>query len=191
MPLSTFADNDQETSSAPNSSADQIGNYYEVDDDTGAIPSENTLSSKKTQQIYEPIGSDDGQVKVNKTISPTNSENLFNVNLEVITKERIDNTAISPDAAVVLVIDTSNSMMRGNRLQSAKDAAKSFIRKFADKDATRKVAIVKFSGDYFVDGAKLVSGWTEVSTGNELDSQINSLKANGGTNMEAGLQRKL
>ena len=45
-------------------SSSQIGNYYQVNDTNGTLPSNPTLSSGQTQQSYE-----DGKVKVNKTIS--------------------------------------------------------------------------------------------------------------------------
>ena len=58
VPASAFATEEQ--------TATQIGNYYEVDDGTGALYDKPELESGKTEQSYE-----DGKVKVNKTISPT------------------------------------------------------------------------------------------------------------------------
>lgn len=191
MPLSTFADGDQET---PPSSAQQIGSYYQVDDNTGKILNE---LSGDTQQSYA-----GGQVKVNKTITGTNTENVFDINLEVITKNEIKKTDVSPDAAVVLVIDTSGSMsysMDGNdngsneRINAAKKAAQEFINSFADakvtdKKATRKVAIVSFAKN-----ANIKQGWTDASDLARDEEQqcdvIQNLKAGGGTNMEAGLKK--
>ena len=83
----------------------QIGKYYQVDDNTGELP-ERAEFKGNTQQSYA-----DGQVKVNKTITGTDTENVFDINLEVITQDKIEQTAVSPDAAVVLVIDTSGRMV--------------------------------------------------------------------------------
>ena len=80
MPSMAFA----EGGGNPDSSAGQIGDYYAVNDETGALTAAPTLKSGKTQQSYA-----DGQVLVNKTISATNTENVFDVNLEVITKNKI------------------------------------------------------------------------------------------------------
>ena len=157
MPSAAFADQIS-TNSAPMTSGVQIGNYYEVDDNTGELPKKPELKGA-TQQSYE-----DGQVLVNKTITGTNTENVFDVNLEVITKDKIKQTEVSEDAAVVLVIDVSASMDEDGRIGKAKEAAQAFINSFADAESTaqRKIAIVKFSGlkDYKeypnIDGATTV-----------------------------------
>ena len=158
MPSAAFADQ-VSTNSAPMTSGVQIGNYYEVDDNTGELPDAPKLEAPNTQQSYE-----DGQVLVNKTITGTNTENVFDVNLEVITKDKIKQTEVSEDAAVVLVIDVSASMDEDGRIGKAKEAAQAFINSFADAESTaqRKIAIVKFSGlkDYKeypnIDGATTV-----------------------------------
>ena len=174
-----------------NSSSSQIGNYYQVNDTNGTLPSNPTLSSGQTQQSYE-----DGKVKVNKTISGTEEENVFDVNLEVVTTEEFDQIELTEDAAVVLVIDTSSSMDNGDRIGSAKRAAQAFINSFASSDANvnRKIAIVRFSGykGFNVDGATTVLNWEDASDNTTQSSwwqidEIRSLRANGGTNIEAGL----
>ena len=174
-----------------NSSSSQIGNYYQVNDTNGTLPSNPTLSSGQTQQSYE-----DGKVKVNKTISGTEEENVFDVNLEVVTTEEFDQIELTEDAAVVLVIDTSSSMNNGDRIGSAKRAAQAFINSFASSDANvnRKIAIVRFSGykGFNVDGATTVLNWEDASDNTTQASwwqidEISSLRANGGTNIEAGL----
>ena len=55
VPASAFATEEQTPT--------QIGKYYEVDDDTGALAKTPELESGKTEQSYE-----DGKVKVDKTI---------------------------------------------------------------------------------------------------------------------------
>ena len=182
VPASAFAVEEQK--------ATQIGNYYEVDDGTGALDLDDDpkLESGGTEQSYE-----DGKVKVDKTISATEEENVFDVNLTVKTTEKIEKTAITADAAAVLVIDCSGSM-EGERISSAKRAAQTFINNFVANNAERKVAIVKFSGSQFSDinGATTIKKWTDASgVKTEKDdsfcSAINGLQAEGGTNIEAGL----
>lgn len=192
MPLSVFAEGLATEELTATGSDIQIGEYYQVDDNTGALL-ERVDFEGNTQQSYA-----DGQVKVNKTITGTDTENVFDINLEVITQDKIEQTAVSPDAAVVLVIDTSGSMGQKGRLSAAKNAAKSFIKSFADENAVRKVAVVEFSGLEKGDdgenkynkknGAKVVKDWTDVQEGTECSAEIENLSAYGGTNMEAGLQ---
>ncbi len=189
MPMSVFADPEGGNPPAAPTNADQIGKYYEVDDATGELPDIAALDAGSTQQSYA-----NGQVLVNKTVSPTGTENLFDINLEVITKNKIKQSALSPDAAVVLVIDTSNSMVE-NRMENAKTAAQTFINSFAagEENVQRKVAIVKFSGqkDGGVDGATTVQTWTDASAlkrdGNARCEVIRNLEVDGGTNIAAGL----
>ncbi|MDD6815846.1 MAG: Cna B-type domain-containing protein [Firmicutes bacterium] len=192
MPSMAFAEGGGNgTTATPDSSAGQIGDYYEVKDATGTLNATPTLKSGKTQQSYA-----DGQVLVNKTISATNTENVFDVNLEVKTTEEIEKLSSSPDAATVIVMDVSGSME--NRLDSTKKAAQTFINQFASDKATRKIAIVKFSGykdqedQKNSDGAATVQGWTEANNlkkdgKDQLCDPIKNLEANGGTNIEAGL----
>lgn len=87
--------------------SNQIQDYFEVNDTTGAIPADNNLAAGLTQQVYA-----DGVVKVNKTIAPSDKENVFEITLEVVTTEVIRETLIEPDMAVVLLIDSSSSMSR-------------------------------------------------------------------------------
>lgn len=173
VPASVFASNEN--------NAVQIGDYYEVVDTTGALPASPSLTEGSTEQSYE-----DGKVRVNKTISPTTEENVFDITLSVSTQEKIEKGSSSPDAATVLVIDVSGSI-EGERLASAKKAAQTFINSFVAEDAVRKIAIVSFSS-----GAKTVQTWTDVSSlatssNTILCSVLSNLNADGGTNTEAGM----
>lgn len=132
--------------------------------------------------------SDQNKVSFKKTISPTETENVFDITLEVTTSEELQNISASPDAAVVLVIDTSGSM-KGKKIQNAKNAAKSFVEGFSskvEKGTKRYVSVVQFASD-----AARVKEWTDITTANgkgAIINEINTLKAGGGTNMEGGLQ---
>jgi len=166
------------------SNQDQIGKYYEVDDVKGTLPGTPSLTAN-TQQVYG-----DGLVKINKTIAPTGTENLFDITLEVQTTQQIEHRELSPDAAVVLVLDTSgsmdNSMGEGNRLTEAVKAAKAFIASFKEQGATRKIAIVRFSSS-----ASVSLGWTDVIDANNqaIENALTGLEAVGTTNIEAALKQ--
>lgn len=122
---------------------------------------------------------DDGSVGHKKTIEKTD-ENTFQITLSVKTKEEITQQVSSPDAAVVVVMDVSNSMawnVNGDeakneadqRITQAKDAAKKFIEAFAADagDAQRQVALVEFGSN-----AMTVQGWTDAASAQAAVSNI-------------------
>lgn len=177
-------------------SQEQVGNYYEADDDTGAFDSTATptVLEGSTQKSYA-----DGKVLVNKTIKGTDKENEFEITLDVTTKRDIIEEAAPEDSVTVLVIDRSGSMGGSdngiNRLSSVQQAAKTFIDSYKSNDADRKIAIVTFSGIDTADWPKLDAtngattelGWTDASDA-KVKNKIDSITANGGTNLQAGLQ---
>ena len=55
------------------------------------------------------VTTEDGKVQHSKMITQE-GENAFRIDLTVKTKEDVDTQVVSQDAAVVLVLDTSNSM---------------------------------------------------------------------------------
>lgn len=132
--------------------------------------------------------SDQNKVSFKKTISPTETENVFDITLQVTTSEELQNISTSPDAAVVLVIDTSGSM-DGKKMKNAKSAARSFVEGFSAKveeGTKRYVSVVQFASD-----AMCIKDWTDITTTNgkrAIINEINKLAADGGTNMEGGLQ---
>lgn len=176
--------------------ADQIGNHYQADQQTGALASAPELSGD-TSKSYA-----DDWVRTNKTISPGENENEFLITLDVRTKAAIESVALSEDAAVVLVIDLSASMNNSNKLQKAKQAALEFIEKFAvtdNENTLRKIAVVGFSGQQEISGgwwgsprqkgivaATTYQPWTE-ATDTSISSTIEEMKAEGGTCLQAGL----
>ena len=190
MPANAFA----EEGGVAAGSAVQIGSYYKVDDANGGIVDEGapSLAEGATLQSYE-----NGFVTINKTIEGTDTENEFIINLDVTTKSKIEQVEMSEDAAVVLVIDTSNSM-NDSRLSQAKRAAQAFINAFVEEGAVRKIAIVKFSGNNStgrVNGATTIKNgsqnWIDAKdlarTGSDICAPIQGLRREGGTNIEAGL----
>lgn len=123
-----------------------------------------------------------GALQLKKEATPTENENEYKITLQVVTTQTSTTTAGS--AATVLVIDTSGSM-DGNRLNSAKTAAKNFIDKFKSTKAERWVSVVAFNSN-----SRLAVDWKNVSTDkgyNDVIKEINKLFADGGTNLDAGL----
>jgi len=127
----------------------------------------------------------DGQVRHSKMIRQT-SENAFDITLKVETKEVIEEQSASKDAAVVLVLDVSNSMTASD-IKSMKEAAENFVEAFV-KDAgkgLRYVSIVLFGSS-----GSTILNWTDAN-GNlrTVKSKISGISGtDGGTNIEAGLR---
>lgn len=107
----------------------------------------------------------DAVVEMTKTVAGTNTENEFEITLQVKTTSRIDEIGpVSQDAAVLLIIDLSSSMddlhmteTTNNRpyynyitrLDAAKEAANNFIEDFAklggsDSTGKRMVGLITF-----------------------------------------------
>lgn len=185
-------------------SEDQImPGYYLVDAD-GRIQTENG----EALTTEEP-GRTEGGYTLSKTIAATSVENQFNITLQVVTQQ----TVKTNDAAVQLVIDTSGSMaycaVCGKEEHSLFDSCKNTTSRMYE---TRRaiageggfldslvagnanggkllVSVIRFSG-YSTEDAKTVCEWTDIRTESGLQTvknAVNQLKANGGTNLEAGL----
>ena len=184
----------------------------------GATTPNGTGNQTSASQIVENGGTvtaHDGLVSASKTIQGTDTENVFDITLNVTTTEDIKQLDISPDAAVVLVMDVSNSMkedVNGNstrwdserRITKAKAAAQDFLESYVKDagDAKRLVSVVEFGSN-----VKKVSGWVNANAGNdrvstEASSAVEKTEVNfqigtdwwgfpvyddGGTNIEGGL----
>ena len=154
------------------------------------------------------LGKDGIVVEMKKEVEKTEKENEFNVTLQVRTSQNIKElSSKNPDAAVVLVLDVSNSMdncsVCGNswyqkhkghrftsRLAKAKEAAIQFVDEFAKLTAGEGTAKRMVNVIMFGDGAYREVDWCDVTKPNVLQSvktKINSLETSGGTNIEAGL----
>ena len=156
---------------------------------TGTVFAVNLPDPASSVQITNPGGQKENSadhVTTQKTISGTDNENEFNITLTVTTQEELKEVPVSADTAVVLVMDSSGSM-EGGRLTSAKKAAKNFVDKYV-KDTTsadnRYAALVEFASD-----AWTLNNWINLAQGTKtFKASIDSLRAGGGTNIEAGLQ---
>ena len=150
---------------------DVVSGYY---DNNG-----NWKQGELVQTLPEGINS------INKSATKID-KNKYKINLKVVTEQ--NKVTSSKEAATVLVIDTSGSMKDESRMANAKKAAKDFIDTYAGKEvgSGRYVAVVDFATE-----GKVALGWTDVATENgkkAAKNAINSLKANGGTNLHAGLK---
>ena len=139
-------------------------------------------------------------VTVSKTVRETGTENEFEITLRVTTREKLEEIPTSSDAAVVLVMDTSNSMSTKTgkqkkdpiRMKAARTAAQNFLDNYVKGEGVTKgryAAVVQFGSH-----AEVVSSWTDVaadkaaSLKNTIDGISYQSGDNGGTNMEGGLQ---
>lgn len=174
---------------------------------------ESTAETGSGQQITQPGGSygsleEDG-VEISKTITPTGSENVFDIDLQVKTTQDISEIYETPDAAVVIVMDISNTMNEkfpkgstGTRYGAAIASAEDFITQFQQKSegskAERKIGYVAFNTD-----AHRISEMTECRTAAQAAALKSTIKQgtekiinSGGyadshsrfTNIEAGLK---
>ena len=100
----------------------------------------------------------DGKVQHAKTIEQT-GENTFEITLTAKTKEDVQTQVVSKDAAVVLVLDASNSMSSTD-MANAKTAAKNFVAEFVKEagDGLRYVAVVEFGSN-----GKTTLYWTDAN----------------------------
>lgn len=185
---------------AETGSEDQImPGYYEVDANGNIQKDENGRDVTTTNPSRT-----EGGYTLSKTIAATSVENQFNITLQVVTQQ----TVKTNDAAVQLVIDTSGSMAycavcgkekcrhgAGSRLQATKAAIAGkdgFLDSLVAGNSNGGkllVSVIRFSG-YGTEDAKTVCEWTDIRTESGLQTvkkAVNQLKADGGTNLEAGL----
>ena len=143
--VGAFASDDGETEQAQNQikgGAKPV--YYTWDAESGTFgetaDTDAVVKNNNNEQLEK--------VKISKTITPTGVENVFDIQLQVETKEAIETSMAAPDAAVVLVIDASISMdycancgknnwggsckcgTSQTRLDAAQEAAYNFVRNY-------------------------------------------------------------
>lgn len=158
--------------------------YGEYDAETGAWQQ---VTGSDGSATYETDGGN--SLTLSKTAKPL-GDNTYQIDLKVVSTQTTTTTPPGA-AATVLVIDVSGSM-KGDRIAAAKKAALEFVSTYAGKtpNTGRYVAVVPFSSSGYDDHLK-VCGWQDVSTTvgkTAVDNAINGLRANGGTNLDAGLR---
>ena len=190
LPFSAFADESSDKSVV-------YGTY----DESGTTW---TQDANAKDTVTKTVDNQGNTVTLKKTATPTGNENEYKIDLEVITTETSSTKA--GDAATVLVIDVSGSMDKcaecgytegyshnwnyghnfKSRIAAAQTAAKQFIDAFKSDSAKRYVSVVRFS-----DNASVACEWKDVSTLAGYKAAIKAiegLSADGGTNLDAGLQ---
>lgn len=200
LPFSVFAENAENGNRGGTEGTAQPSVVYGQYDNNGKW--KQVANAKDT--VTYPVDNQGNTVTLKKTATPTGNKNEYKIDLEVITTETSSTKA--GDAATVLVIDVSGSMgdcaTCGNekglahkiayghafesRIAAAQTAAKQFIDAFKSDSAKRYVSVVSFSTD-----SRVACEWKDVSTVAGYKAAIKAiegLSADGGTNLDAGLQ---
>lgn len=164
-------------------------------------------SASQIRQVGGGVDSADGAVYVSKTIAGTDVENVFDITLEVITQDVVNEVYQEPDMAVVIVLDISNTMnsafpkgSSNTRYQAAMLAAEGFLDQFANKNlGASKVGFVAFNTD-----AHQIFPMSQCATSGQATALKNTMRSATGriinqsnyaelhsrfTNIEAGLKR--
>ena len=144
-------------------------------------------------------------VKVSKTISGTELENVFDIRLQVQTSDQISEVIREPDMAVVVVMDISNTMKSDfgdtTRYEAAMEAAEGFLDRFADNNAlgVSKVGYVAFNTDaHQIFGLQECTGQSQANalknimrtqTGKIINASDYETSHSRFTNIEAGLKK--
>ncbi|MCL1917666.1 MAG: SpaA isopeptide-forming pilin-related protein [Peptococcaceae bacterium] len=135
------------------------------------------------------LGSDNVVVSTSKTVEGTDAENEFIVTLDIKTSVDITDVKMSADAAVVLILDISNSMaIPTDYMPALRTAAANFVDDFAQEagDSSRYISLVTFATT-----AKIQIGWIDITQPSNLTTVknlISTLQVDGGTFMQGGLQ---
>lgn len=112
--------------------------------------------------------------------------NTYRMKLKVVTKQKVE--TFTKKSATVLVVDTSGSM-KGIRIDKLKEAAKEFVESYAGdrENVGRYLAVVDFATH-----VEVPLNWTDVSSTrgkNRAKEAIDNLRADGGTNLDAGIKQ--
>ena len=112
--------------------------------------------------------------------------NTYRMKLKVVTKQKVE--TFTKKSATVLVVDTSGSM-KGKRIDKLKEAAKEFVESYAGdrENVGRYLAVVDFATH-----VEVPLNWTDVSPTsgkNRAKEAIDNLRADGGTNLDAGIKQ--
>lgn len=151
----------------------------------------------------------DGNVSVSKTIEKTELENIFDITLQVKTKEKLSELSQKPDMAVVVVMDISNTMTYGfgsttraevgsRKYDAAMESAATFIDSFAaNASDSSQIGYVAFNTDAHqimqlrscsTGDADIVKNQIQTETNKVLELIENDESKKRFTNIEAGLK---
>ncbi len=159
------------------------------------------------QQIIEQGGenvSDEAAVMVSKTIAGTETENVFDITLDIITQDVVTEVYKEPDMAVVIVMDISQTMNTAfgssTRYKSAMTAAENFIDQFrANNKGASKIGFVSFNTNsqqifalqqcYTTAQAASLKNTMRTKTGEIINASDYASAHSRFTNIESGLKR--
>lgn len=148
-----------------------IGKYVHV----RAIDNAGNIGPVGHQQI-------EGQVTLDKTAKWVDAQNaIAEITLDVNVKEDEQNKPLD----VIIVQDVSGSMS-GSRMTLSKGALTDFSNKLYEAAPDSRIALVSFESS-----GHIVCGFTNANNKSSLISGINSLRASGGTDYSAGLQKAI
>lgn len=130
--------------------------------------------------FFEVTNDGNGKITVNGSTHALNTlAKGFNASLDK-TKVASSGSAKLRNAEIALVLDVSGSMA-GAPLMHLKDGAKQFVQNFADHEATSKFALLAFASGV-IKPFDLDHNYV-----NPIESAVNALAAQGGTNTEYAL----
>ncbi|MBU5311745.1 VWA domain-containing protein [Tissierella carlieri] len=154
---------------------------FEDEEDVSRINSFSLVSLESyPDEVNNKTWPNPGSLLLNKSgIEVPGTGNQWEITLEIQGKDKVETSDI------VLVIDRSGSMS-GQKITDAKNAAKNFVNTLLSDSSKNhiRIAVVSFAGDVTVN-----SGFQSYSGRNSLISAINSLNANGGTHIQAGIRQ--
>ena len=139
--------------------------------------------SKSATKIYDDAGDDNLKKGRNAKVTLTVNGNPYTTSQTSMSK--LD---------IILVLDNSGSMAWGSRgkndtstpsrIASLKSTANDFINTMLDKDGNVQIGLVTFSKD-----VNTSVSFSNYSKKNDLTTAINGMTANGGTNLQAGIEK--
>ena len=139
--------------------------------------------SKSATKIYDDAGDDNLKKGRNAKVTLTVNGNPYTTSQTSMSK--LD---------IILVLDNSGSMAYGSRgendrstpsrISSLKSTANDFINTMLDKDGNVQIGLVTFSTDFITSVS-----FSDYSKKGDLTTAINGMTADGGTNLQAGIEQ--
>ena len=154
-------------------------------------------------ELIADANSNDYQASTSKTIEQTDIENEFDITLQVMTTQEMENIKMTQDAAVVIVLDKSNSMKWNSqdekkvaeeqqRITLATAAVNDFITKYkANTSGKAYLSIVEFAGsvsNYNFGTRYSPKYWVDAKTDLTSDWELRKPTTANSTNINGALQ---
>ena len=153
----------------------------------------------ETDSVTVSLGTltDEGDVQVTKTVSPTETEGRYRIDFNIKGKDVVNSTEITKPVYVVVVFDKSGSMDcaeyesffgieycadEGTKWDDAVAGAKNFASTLLGRISTAHIGLVTFSDD-----ADVVRDFSDSTVSNSNFESVNFGSASGATNLHSGL----